>query len=170
MLDPRGVSRWLYDWLVEEGLDVTMTADGSVIDLLIPESDDRHIRILVDPDSTFLVFGMTARAKVPRKRWTALYPLLSQANAEIVAGAWVLDPDRETLAYRFALPGRGAVYEQDTLRAILSHVARTVGSMEAAFRGVAVDDVLAHWMAEEEEEEAAAPPAGTSVWQTDGGW
>ena len=171
MLDPRGVSNWLYDWLVEEGLEVVMSSDGITLDVHIPESDDRHLRVIVEPDSEFLVFGMTAKARVPRERWSALYPLLSQANAEIVAGAWVLDPDREMLAYRFALPGRGAVYETTTLRKVLSHVARTVGSMEAAFRGVAMDDVLAAWMAEDDG--AVLQGNGekkTSVWETDDGW
>jgi hypothetical protein len=151
MFDPRGVSQWFHDWLDEEGMDVVMSDDGATVDIRIPQSDDRHIRVVVEPMSEFLVFGMMARTTVPRANFSRLYPLLAQANAEVPFGAWVLDPDREAIAYRAALPGRGAVYEPRTLRRVLAHVARTVGSMEAAFRGVAVDDVLASWLAEDEE-------------------
>ena len=148
MQDPRGVSAWIEDFLVNEGLDVAVSPDGTTLELVIPETADRRMRVAVLPDSEFIVFGMTARASVPRERWSALYPLLSQANSEIPAGAWVLDPDTEKLVYRMALPGRGAVYEGPTLRRVLAHVARTVGTMEAAFRGVQVDDVLSSWMSE----------------------
>lgn len=157
MQDPRGVARWFHDWLVQQGLDVVMSDDGTTVDILIPRSDDRHVRVVVEPDSEFLVFGMVARARVPAENFGQVYPILSQANAEIPFGAWVLDPEREAIAYRVGLPGRGAVYEGPTLRRVLAHVARTVGAMESAFRGAAMDDVLATWMAEDDDPGPADP-------------
>lgn len=163
MLDPRGVADWFRDWLVQEGLDVVMSDDSTTIDILIPDSDDRHIRIVVHPESEFLVFGMVARANVPKENFAQLYPLLSQANGEIPFGAWVLDPAREAIAYRVGLPGRGAVYEGRTLRRVLGHIARTVGQMEAAFRGVSVDDVLASWMAEDFDDWGAGEEGASDI-------
>lgn len=148
MTSDSSISGWIQRWLESEGFDVNVALDGEVVEVVIPHTDDRRLRIIVMGDSDFIVFSMVTKATVPRKRWTALYPLLSQANAEIVFGAWVLDPDTETIVFRASVPGRGAIYEPDCLRAILAHVARTVGTMESQFRGTTEDDVLSSWLAE----------------------
>ncbi len=147
MSNEKSVSGWLQRWLTAEGFTIEATADGDVIELLVPKTDDRKMRIVI-MDSEFIVFSMVSSARVDRKRWHALYPLLSNANSEIVMGAWVLDPDTGLIVFRATIPARGAVYEPDCLKAIMAHVALTVGTMEANFRGTTNDDVLNAWLTE----------------------
>jgi len=135
-------------WLASEGLAVAATDNGEVMEITIPESDDRKLRIIVVDDGDFIVFSMVTQAVVTRKKWTALYPLLSDANGEIVFGAWVLDPDAERIAFRAAIPGKNAIYEPQALRRCMAYVARTVSTMESNFRGTVEDDVLSAWMSE----------------------
>lgn len=143
-----GVLDVLRTWMIAEGLDVDGSADGSVLEVRLPETADRKLRVVAIPDDPFLHFSMVARARVPRARWAALYPLLSDANARLSAGAWVLDPDTERLLYRLSIPYAGASYDAAALRAVLGQVASTVRSMEAGFRGVQSDEILAAWLAE----------------------
>ena len=152
MSDSQAFSSWVQRWLSDEGIPSECTDDGDVIELTIPGSDDRKMRIvLVGQD--FLAFSMVTQAKVPRKRWTALYPLLAEANAELVFGAWVLDPESERIAFRCAMPGRGAVYEPECLKGVLMYVADTVRTMESRFRAAVGDDILSSWMDESATEE-----------------
>jgi hypothetical protein len=137
-------------WLADEGLQFESTQDGLALDVRIPESGGRTMRIALLPHVRHLVFSMAATRRAKRKGWSALYPLLSDANASVSLGAWVLDPLREALVFRVGLPAVGAVYDVDALKAVMSYVASTVGAWEASFRGAAEDGVLAAWAAETE--------------------
>lgn len=151
MAMPSPTAAALLEWLDAEGLSADSTDDGAVIEVTIPESGDRTLRLVEVPEARLLAISMAASRRVPRARWTALYPLLSEVNASIAMGAWVLDPDRETLLFRLGIPTVGAAYEADALRSVMSYVVGTVGTMESAFAGTTEDDVLASWMDESEE-------------------
>ena len=119
--------------------------------MTIPETADRRLRVVALPGRPFLHVSMVARARVPRARWAALYPLLSDVNAQMAVGAWVLDPVTGALLYRLAIPAAGASYAPEALRAVLGQVAGTVRTMESAFRRLDHDDVMTAWLAEPDE-------------------
>ena len=146
---PPGEIGQIAEWLRAEELEVEVSDDGTVLELTIPDSGDRTIRIIRREGDSFLLFSMTAARSVLRNRWTALYPLLSQVNSEIAFGAWVLDTDTDTMVYRLAIPAFGASYEAACLRAVISEVALTVQATESAFRSAVGDDILNTWLTEE---------------------
>lgn len=148
-------------WLDDQHLQYAATDDGSVIEVTIPSSGGRTLRMIGLPDADHLLVTMVAEPQVARTRWAALYPLLAEANAALSVGAWVLDPERGTLVFRTSLPTVGASYESATLQARLAYVASTVAAMETAFTaalddatspesGDAVEDVMAAWAAEDD--------------------
>jgi hypothetical protein len=150
MSSEAGAAAELGAWLEAEGLPVAYGAGGLALDVTIPESGDRTIRVVELPEAGLLTLNMVSTVVVPRTRWSALYPLLADVNASIVMGAWVLDPDSGLLLYRMALPTRGAAYEQQALRDVISHVATIVRTFEDSFAtAVGGDKVLAAWRAED---------------------
>ncbi|MFK7929140.1 MAG: hypothetical protein AB8H79_13185 [Myxococcota bacterium] len=151
MPTPSPTSAALFSWLLSEGLAADRSDDGVVMQVTIPDTDGRTLRLVEVEDAQVLAVSMVAKARVPRTRWTALYPMLSNVNSSLAMGAWVLDPDREMLVFRLGIPATGVAYEASALRAVLSYVASTVGALEASFLGATEDDVLAAWMAEDEE-------------------
>jgi hypothetical protein len=139
------VGQALRGWLLEEGLEIEEAADGDVIEVTIPETADRKLRVIARDGDPFLHFSMVARTKVPRARWTALYPLLSDVNTQTIVGAWVLDPPTEQIVFRLSIPSAGASYDGRALRAVLAHVAATVSQFESSFRAAQDDGILAAW-------------------------
>ena len=128
------VSQWLHDWLRSEGLAYESTDDGVVFEVQSPGKTPRTVRIVNRHESGILLFGAVSAVTFPRRGWTALYPILADANASIDYGAWVLDPDSERLVFRAALPLDGATYETTCLRRVLTYVADTMTNTEQAFR------------------------------------
>jgi hypothetical protein len=144
-------------WLDAEGLRVDATDDGAVLDVHLPDPPGRTLRIVHLAGSGLWMVAMTAAPEIPVARWSALYPLLAEANAELAMGAWLLDTRTSRLLFRVGLPAEGASYDAACLRALLGHVVATVGTMERAFEAAhreagassALDALLAAWAEEE---------------------
>lgn len=124
----------LRGWLLAEGLTVRPTADPRRIEVMIPGADGRAIGIASRPEDGLLLFTLDAATRFPQRLWSVLYPALADANAATVFGAWVLhptdDPAVAVLRFRAALPARGAAYEAEAMRTVLSTVASTVAAFE----------------------------------------
>ena len=146
-----GAAAELRRWLETEGLEVVEGAGGAALDVTVPDSLGRTMRIVDLQASGMLTFSMVSTVIVPRPRWSALYPLLAEVNAAIVMGAWVLDPDSGLLLYRMALPTRGAAYEPQALRDVMSHVAQLVSAFEDTFARAANGGNAPTWAAEPDE-------------------
>jgi hypothetical protein len=142
-------------WLDEEGLTYECLEDASVVDISLPDDPERQVRLTRRRGERLMTVAMVARPPIPRDRWPAIHPLIAGANAEIVLGAWVLEPDSSRLLFRLSIPTDGATYEHAVLRGLVGHVASSVATFEAALErsrrsdGDGLDDVLAAWGDEE---------------------
>lgn len=149
MTTPGQAATELRAWLESEGLEVVSGAGGAALDVTIPDSLGRTIRVVDLAASGLMTFSMVSTTEVPRSRWSALYPLLAEVNASIAMGAWILDPESGLLIYRMALPTRGAAYEPQALRDVISHVATLVSTFEDALTQAASDAAAPSWAAED---------------------
>ncbi len=142
----------LFEWVLSEGFVAERSADSSLIQVEIPDSGSRTMRIQADDAMGFMIISMRS-STVPEARRHEIYRILSNLNAAIPVGAWVIDESNGQLVFRVGLVAEGVAYDSNGLRATLSYVAATVSSMEGQFKVVdgSVDDILASWEREEED-------------------